>query len=63
MNNLARNSPLLKLRGKVQAHAWGGTEFLPQLLGYTHASGEPQAEYWLGAHPSAPSQVVEGEAV
>lgn len=52
---------LIKLRGKVQAYAWGGADFLPQLLGYAHTSGEPQAEYWLGTHPSAPSQVLDGE--
>lgn len=55
-------NPLLKLRGKVQAYAWGGTAFLPDLLGYGHAGGEPQAEYWLGTHPSAPAQVVDGDA-
>jgi mannose-6-phosphate isomerase len=52
---------LIKLQGKVQAYAWGGSEFLPHLLRYTHTSGQPQAEYWLGTHPSAPSQVLDGE--
>lgn len=50
---------LIKLHGKVQAYAWGGTEFLPRLLGYHHTSGEPQAEYWLGTHPNAPAQVLD----
>jgi mannose-6-phosphate isomerase len=54
----ASMNPLMKLQGQIQAYAWGGTEFLPQLLGHT-ATNQPQAEYWLGAHPSAPATVLD----
>ncbi len=47
-----------RLTGTVQPYAWGSPVFIPELLG-TEPTGEPQAELWLGAHPSAPS-VVDG---
>lgn len=56
---------LVKIRGEVQAYAWGGTEFLPRLLGslpgYNHDAATPQAEYWLGAHPSARARIEGGD--
>ena len=42
------------MQGVVQPYAWGSRTFLPALLG-TEPTDEPQAELWLGAHPSAPS--------
>ena len=47
------------MTGSVQGYAWGSTTVLPEFLG-REPDGEPQAELWFGAHPSAPSQV--GEA-
>lgn len=44
------------MTGKVQNYAWGGKAFIPELLG-TEPSEKPVAEYWMGAHPSAPSTV------
>ncbi len=44
-----------RLTGMVQNYAWGSTTALPRLLGQ-RPTGEPQAELWLGAHPSTPSQ-------
>ncbi len=49
---------IARLSGVVQPYAWGSPVFIPELLG-TEPTGEPQAELWLGAHPSAPS-VVDG---
>jgi mannose-6-phosphate isomerase len=49
------------LRGVVRAYAWGSRRFIPELLGEAAPSAEPQAELWLGAHPSGPAHVV-GEA-
>lgn len=43
----------VKIKGQIQAYQWGGLQFLPQLLGYSNTNNLPQAEYWLGAHPSA----------
>src|SRR5215213_8665727 len=47
---------LFKLKGKVQPYAWGGSAFIPALLG-VQPTGKPAAEYWLGAHESAPAEV------
>jgi len=39
-------------------YAWGSRTALAELLG-TVASGQPEAERWLGAHPGSPSRIVE----
>jgi mannose-6-phosphate isomerase len=41
----------------VQYYAWGGYEYIPQLLGFNNSQKKPCAEYWLGAHPSAPGML------
>ncbi|MBL8935111.1 MAG: mannose-6-phosphate isomerase, class I [Archangium sp.] len=45
-----------RLDNTIQAYAWGSTTAIPQLLGLPETKA-PQAELWLGAHPSAPSKV------
>ena len=45
------------LKGKVQHYAWGGYEFIPQLLSLNNPEKKPFAEYWLGAHPNHPSTI------
>lgn len=50
---------MLKLTGKVQNYAWGDTFSISGLQGYT-PTGQPEAEVWFGAHPSAPSLTDEG---
>lgn len=47
--------------GVVQPYAWGDVDAIPGLLG-TQPTGEPQAEYWLGAHASAPSVIEDADA-
>lgn len=47
-----------KLKGKCMHYAWGGTHFLPEMLGLPNPDQKPFAEYWMGAHPSAPSDVL-----
>lgn len=47
---------LFYLKGKVQHYAWGGFTYIPELLGLP-VTGKPSAEYWMGAHQSAPSQL------
>ena len=44
------------LHGQVRNYAWGSSTAIPELLGQD-PTGEPQAEYWLGAHPIAPSEI------
>ncbi|MFF0750992.1 mannose-6-phosphate isomerase, class I [Streptomyces sp. NPDC004267] len=48
------------LTNPVQPYAWGSTTALAELMGVP-PTGEPQAELWLGAHPSAPSRVDRGQ--
>jgi phosphomannomutase len=45
----------LELRGVVRHYAWGGTRFIPGLLGLPAKASKPHAELWFGAHPSAPA--------
>ncbi|WP_371502491.1 mannose-6-phosphate isomerase, class I [Kitasatospora sp. NBC_00374] len=46
--------PFVLLRNPVRAYAWGSTTAIPALTG-SGPSATPQAELWMGAHPSAPS--------
>jgi mannose-6-phosphate isomerase len=56
MNNI------YKIKGVVQHYAWGGFSYIPQLLGVNNTQHQPFAEYWMGAHVSAPSMVLENES-
>ena len=49
---------IFKLKGKVQHYAWGGAEFIPHWLGIKNDEKKPFAEYWMGAHTSAPSTII-----
>ncbi|MGE7775841.1 mannose-6-phosphate isomerase, class I [Chitinophaga sp. NPDC101104] len=49
-----RDPNLFYLTGKVQHYAWGGFRYIPELLGQP-VTDQPSAEYWMGAHQSAPS--------
>ncbi|MCA0933068.1 mannose-6-phosphate isomerase, class I [Lutimonas saemankumensis] len=44
------------LRGQIQHYAWGGFSFIPEFLGM-NPDEKPFAEYWMGAHKTAPSIV------
>ena len=45
------------LEGRIQNYAWGSRTALAELLGKAVPALHPEAELWLGAHPSAPSLV------
>src|ERR1043165_1150741 len=49
---------IFRLQGKVQHYAWGGFNYLRELLNLRTDDGEPNAEYWLGAHESASSIIL-----
>jgi mannose-6-phosphate isomerase len=49
---------VFKLLGKVQHYAWGGNSFLPELLHIHNSENSPFAEYWLGAHDKASSELI-----
>lgn len=55
-----KNNPkIFKLRGKVQHYAWGGKSFIPDLIHFNNSENKPCAEYWMGAHPSASSTLLQ----
>jgi mannose-6-phosphate isomerase len=51
-----------KLKGTVQHYAWGGYEYIPRLLGINNTAKQPFAEYWMGAHNSAPSHLLNDDS-
>jgi mannose-6-phosphate isomerase len=50
-----------RLHNRIQTYAWGSRTAIAALQGRAVPSAEPEAELWLGAHPSAPSLVVDAE--
>jgi mannose-6-phosphate isomerase len=48
-----------RLDNPVRRYAWGSERDIPDFLGLP-PDGGPQAELWMGAHPSAPSTVLRG---
>jgi mannose-6-phosphate isomerase len=59
--NMQLNERIFKLTGVIQHYAWGGHVFIPQLLNNNEPTDKPSAEYWMGAHPSAPSKLLIGQ--
>ena len=55
---------IYKLTGSLQNYVWGGHQYIPQLLNIPAEENQYYAEWWLGAHHSAPSTIeVDGENV
>lgn len=52
------STKISKLQGKVQPYAWGGSQFIPALLGQSNPDNKPFAEYWMGAHDNAPADLI-----
>ena len=52
---------LIFIENTPRAYAWGSKDALPDMLG-TEPTGEPQAELWLGTHPSSPAVVAKASA-
>ncbi|MBD8043132.1 mannose-6-phosphate isomerase, class I [Arthrobacter sp. Sa2BUA2] len=46
------------LAGNLRPYAWGSMTAMAELFG-RDPSGEPEAELWFGAHPGAPSRIVD----
>ncbi|MBT8227267.1 MAG: mannose-6-phosphate isomerase, class I [Dactylosporangium sp.] len=44
-----------RLEGRVRHYAWGSRTALAQLQGRPAPTARPEAELWLGAHPTAPA--------
>ena len=47
--------------GVIQHYAWGGYDYLPQLLDKPNPEQQPWAELWMGAHPKGPGQLRNSE--
>lgn len=55
---------IYKLTGSLQHYVWGGHQYIPQLLNIPTEENQYYAEWWLGAHHSAPSTIeVDGKNV
>ena len=52
---------MLLLRNPVQRYSWGAVDGLAAIVGSV-PSGGPEAELWVGTHPSAPSLVADDPA-
>src|SRR5512143_1329075 len=50
---------VLVLDNPIQNYAWGSRTAIAELLGRPTPSALPEAELWMGAHPKAPSRIVE----
>ena len=46
-----------KLHGVHRHYDWGGNEFIPKLMNVNNETKKPFAEYWMGAHVSAPALI------
>jgi mannose-6-phosphate isomerase len=46
-----------KLHGVHRHYDWGGTQYIPQLMQLKNDQNKPFAEYWMGAHASAPAMI------
>lgn len=53
-------STLIPLTGEIRDYAWGAPGGVAKALGGDPVE-TPQAELWLGAHPSAPSRTPDGD--
>ena len=47
------------MENPIKEYAWGHPEYIPGLLNIEWPVGRPAAEVWMGAHPSAPSSIVD----
>lgn len=46
------------MKGAIQNYAWGGLDYIPQLIGVSNPNQEPHAEYWIGVHPRGRAQIL-----
>ncbi|WP_299060321.1 mannose-6-phosphate isomerase, class I [uncultured Polaribacter sp.] len=49
---------IFKLKGKIQNYDWGGKSYIPNLVSEDIKENNTYAEYWMGAHVKAPSEVI-----
>ncbi|MFK8162899.1 MAG: mannose-6-phosphate isomerase, class I [Lewinella sp.] len=47
------------ISGVLQHYAWGGYDYIANLLGRQNPDQKPTAELWLGAHPRGAAQIID----
>jgi mannose-6-phosphate isomerase len=52
-------SALYRLENRIQNYAWGSHSALAAIRSAAGPSEKPEAELWMGAHPLAPSRIVD----
>lgn len=57
---MTNGQKIYPLEGVVQNYAWGGTDFIPQLIGEDNPPQKPYAELWMGVHHGGPARVQNG---
>ncbi|MCR9101932.1 MAG: mannose-6-phosphate isomerase, class I [bacterium] len=57
---MKNNEVLFPLRGVVQHYAWGGYEYIPELIRQKNPDREPFAELWMGVHDRGPAVLTDG---
>ena len=50
---------MIRIQGVIKNYDWGGKEYLQSLFGKRDV--KPQAEYWMGTHPSGEAVTEKGE--
>ena len=50
------------VHGRAQHYAWGDRSAIPEMVGEP-VDGRPWAEWWMGAHPIAPSTIDKGSSL
>src|SRR5438876_10286806 len=55
---MQNRTKIFSLEGKVQHYTWGGHQFIPGLLHQANPANQPYAEYWMGAHDNASSNII-----
>ncbi|MFJ3957646.1 mannose-6-phosphate isomerase, class I [Arthrobacter sp. NPDC090010] len=53
---------MFRLDNELRPYAWGSRTAISELL-HRPASGGPEAELWLGAHPDSPSRLPDGQGL
>ena len=52
---------IFPLKGAVQHYAWGGQDYIAELLSIKNPDSKPFAEYWIGTHHRGAAQVLKND--
>lgn len=57
---MAGLAPLVRLNNPVRDYAWGSRTAIAELQARPAPTAAPEAELWIGAHPTSPSRLPDG---